>query len=130
MAQAAAGTGLIQKVDGLVGQKTVCNIPFRQLHTGAHNGLRHLHMMVCLIIALHAAQHVHGVVQRGFFHLYRLEAALQRLVFFDIFAVFGKRGGANHLNLAARKGRLQNIGGVHGALRIARTGDVMNFINE
>src|SRR2546421_155645 len=45
-----------------------------------------------------------------------LEAALERTVFLDRFAIFTGRGCADALDLAARQGRLEDIGGIKGAL--------------
>ena len=86
--------------------------------------------MVALVIALDALHQGNGVGKAGLFHLHGLEAALQRLILFDVLAVLGKGGGADHLNLAAGQGRLQDVGGVHRALGVTCAGDVVNLVNE
>ena len=86
--------------------------------------------MVALVIALDALHQGNGVGKAGLFHLHGLEAALQRLILFDVLAVLGKGGGADHLNLSAGQGRLQDVGGVHRALGVACAGDVVNLVNE
>ena len=49
-----------------------------------------------------------------------LEAALERGVLLDVLAVLVEGRRADDLNFAAREGGLQNIGGVHAALGVAR----------
>jgi len=60
-----------------------------------------------------AAQNLNGLFLGGFFHHNRLEAPLQGGVAFDVFAVLVQGGGANHLQLAARKRRLEDVGRIH-----------------
>ena len=56
--------------------------------------------MMGLVRALDALQHGHRIVDGGFLHFDRLEAALQRLILLDIFAVLAEGGSADHLDLA------------------------------
>ena len=63
-------------------------------------------MMMLLVIALDAVHHGKGVGHAGLFHPHRLEAALQRLIFFDVLAVLGKGGGTDDLNFATGEGGL------------------------
>ena len=53
-----------------------------------------------------------------------------RRVFFDILAVFGERRRADHLDLAAGKRRLQDVRGVHAALRVAGADKVVHLVDE
>ena len=59
-----------------------------------------------------------------------LEAALERGVLFDVLAVFVERCRADDLNFAARERGLEDIGGVHRALGVARADEVMHLIDE
>ena len=56
-----------------------------------------------------------GVLFVGRRNLHGLEAALERAVLLDGLAILGRRGRADALDFAARKRRLQNIGGVERA---------------
>ena len=106
MRQIAAGAGFVQQVDGLVRQKTVGDVPLAQGdHRRKHLG-GHLHMMVLLVVALDAVHHRKGVGYAGLLHPHGLEAAFQRLIFFNILAVLGKGGGTDDLNFPAREGGL------------------------
>ena len=63
-------------------------------------------------------------------HLDRLEAALERAVLLDGLAVFGRRGRADALNLAARERRLQNVGRVERALGRAGAHQRVQLVDE
>ena len=130
MAQVAAGTGLVQQVNGLIGQEAVGDVPLRQAHRRVQHIGGNLHLVVALVIALDALHQGDGIGNAGLFHLHGLEAAFQSLILFDVLAVLGKGGGADHLNLPAGQGRLQDVGGVHRALGIPCAGDVVNLVNE
>ena len=130
VAQVAAGTGLVQQVDGLIRQETVRDVALAQVDHRGHDGLADLHTVVLLVVFLDAADHLNGLGQAGLAHLDRLEAALQRLVLLDVFAVLGKGGGADHLDLTAAEGGLQDVARVHGALAVARAGDAVDLVDE
>ena len=59
-----------------------------------------------------------------------LEAALQRGVLFDVLAVLVEGGGADDLNLAPGQGGLEDVGGVHAALGVARAHDVVDLVDD
>ncbi len=76
--------------------------------------IRNHQMMMLFIGGADTFQNFDGLCLRGFIHLNRLEAALQRSIGFDVLAIFIQGRGADHLKLAARQGRLENVGRVHG----------------
>jgi len=82
------------------------------------------------VIVLDADEHLIGLLYRRLLDFYRLKAALKGGILLDIFSVFGEGRCADYLYLASRKGRLQNIRGVHRALRIACADEVMHLIDE
>ena len=45
-------------------------------------------------------------------------------------AVFVQRGGTNTVQLSPRQGRLQQVGGIHGAFRRTGADQGMQFVNE
>ncbi len=59
-----------------------------------------------------------------------LEAARQGGVLFDIFAVFIQRGGADAMQLAARQGRLEQVGSVHRPIRLAGAHQGMHLVDK
>src|SRR5690606_40681768 len=60
----------------------------------------------------------------------RLEAALRRGVLLQVLAVLVQRGGADGLQLAAGQHRLEDGGGVYGALRRARPDQGVQLVDE
>src|SRR5216683_862462 len=66
----------------------------------------------------------------SFFSLSRLEAALEGGVLLDVLAVLVQRGRADALNLAARQGGLQDVGGIDGAFRRSRAHQRVELVDE
>ena len=130
VAQVAAGAGLVQKVDGLVRQKAVGDVPLGEVHRRRHDLGGDLHAVVGLVILLDAVQHIDGVGDAGLAHLHGLEAALQRLVLLDELAVLGEGGGADDLNFPAGQRGLQDVARVHRPLAVARAGDAVDLVDE
>lgn len=50
----------------------------------------------------------------------RLETTLKRGILFDVLAILGERRRADDLNFASGERRLQDVGGIHAALGVAR----------
>ena len=63
-------------------------------------------------------------------HEHRLEAPGQRRVLLDMLAVLVERGGADAMQLAARQRRLQHVGGVHRAFRLAGADQGVQLVDE
>ena len=59
-----------------------------------------------------------------------LEAAFERRIFFNVFAVFVERGGADGAQLATGQRGLEHVGGVHGAFRGARAHQGVQLVDE
>src|ERR671932_106910 len=57
-------------------------------------------------------------------------SASQRGVLLDVLAVLVERGGADAVQLAARQRRLQQVGGVHRALRLAGADQGVHLVDE
>ena len=130
LAQLDAGAGFVDQVDGLVGQEAVGNVAVR-VRDREVDGVVGVGDGVELFVAvLDAEQNLDGVglVRRRNFD--GLEAALERTIFLDRLAVFAGSGGANALNLAARQGRLQNVGGVERAFGRSGADQRVQFVDE
>ncbi len=67
---------------------------------------------------------------RGLVDQHRLEAALERGVLLDVLAVLVERGRADRAQLAAREHRLEQVGGVDGALGGAGADDRVQLVDE
>src|ERR1700674_331072 len=130
LAQFHASTCFVDQVDGFIREKAVGNIAIRMRH-GKIDGLVGIGDGVEFLVAFfNSKKNLDGVgfVRRRNFH--GLEAAFQRAAFFNTLAVFSGRGCADALNLAARQGWLQDVGGVERAFRRARAHQSVQFVDE
>src|SRR6185312_9816951 len=59
-----------------------------------------------------------------------LEAAFEGAVLLDVLAVLVERGGADALDLAAREGRLEDVGGVDGPFRAAGADQGVQLVDK
>ena len=102
----------------------------RQHRRGHQGGVLDTHTVVDLVALAQAAQDRDRLFYAGLIDEDRLEAALQGAVFLDILAVLIERGGADAVQLAAGKQRLEQVRRIHGALGRARTDHGVEFIDE
>ena len=86
--------------------------------------------MVNLVLLLETAEDGDRLLDRGFAHHHRLEAALERGVLLDVLAVLGQGGGADRPQLAARERRLEDVGRVHRALGGAGANQGVELVDE
>ena len=86
--------------------------------------------MVNLVLFLDAAQYRHGLFDRRFAYEHLLKSALERGVFFDVFAVFIERGRTDSMQLAAGQCRLEHIARIKRALTRARAHDGVQLIDK
>ena len=98
--------GLIDEVDGLVGQETVGDIAVGERRGGDKRVVVNANAVIDLIALLQAAQDGNGVLDRRLVDHDGLEAALEGGVLFDILAVLVERGRADAVQLAASQHRL------------------------
>ena len=122
--------GFVDQVNGLIGQKTVGDIALAEHHRLTQHALGNGDAVVILVIMGNALQNLEGVLHIRFVYRHRLETALQGAVLLNMLAVFIEGGGANDLNFAAAQRGLQNIGGIHAALGIACTHNVMHLVDH
>ncbi|MPM37123.1 hypothetical protein SDC9_83729 [bioreactor metagenome] len=94
------GAGLIDEVDGLVGQEPVGDIPVGQGCGGDDGAVLNLYAVVDLIALLQTTKDGDGVLHRGLADQHRLKAPLQRRVLFNILPVFVEGGGPDAVKLA------------------------------
>ena len=122
--------GLIQQVNGLIRQEAVCDVPLRQHHALPGNLRGDGHPVELLVIVGDAPHDLRRLGHGGLRHRHRLEAALQGGVLFNVLPVLREGGGANDLDLPPGQGWLQDVGGIHGALRIPGAHQVVDFVND
>ena len=127
---ADARRGLVDQVDGLVGQLAVGDVAVRQRGRRDDRRVGDLDPVVDRIALLQAAQDRDRVLDRRLVDEHLLEAALERGVLLDVLAVFVERRGADAMQFAARERGLQHVAGVHRAFGLAGADHRVQFVDE
>ena len=127
---ADARAGLVDQVDGLVGQLAVRDVAMRQRGGGDDRRIGDLDLVMHLVALLQAAQDRDGVFHRRLVDQHFLEAALERGVLLDVLAVFVERGRAHAMQLAARERGLEHVAGIHGAFGLAGADHGVQLVDE
>src|SRR5438552_10226852 len=86
--------------------------------------------MVRFVLVAQPADDLDRLIHGGRVHHDRLEAPLQGPVLLDVLAELVQGGRADALELAARQGRLQHVGGVDRPLRAPRADDRVELVDE
>ncbi len=123
-------SGLVHRVDGLVGKCAVAHIAFRQFHTGFKSRFGVADVMMVLVFFLDIMEYGQSLLWGCRLDHYFLESAFERSVLFDTGAVFVECGGTDALNLTARQRRLEHIGGIHGSGGIAGAHYCVDLVDE
>ena len=122
--------GLVDEVDRLVGQEAVGDVPRGELGGGDEGRVLDLDLVVDLVPLLQASEDGHGVLDRRLADEDGLEPALQGRVLLDVLAELVERRRADAAQLAPGQGRLEQVGGVHRAIRLARADDQVQLVDE
>ena len=125
-----AASHLVQGVNGLVWQVTVCDVPARERHTGVDGLVGVLDAVVLLVFVLDVVEDLGGLLDRGGFHHDLLETPLQGAILLDVLAVFVQGGGADALNLTAGQGWLEHVGCVERSARSSGAHNGVDFVDE
>ena len=127
---ASAGTGLVDKVDGLIGQEAILDVAVGKVRGGLDSTLRIAHMVVLLVARLERGQDLDCVLDARLLDIDGLEATLEGRVLGEVLAELLGRGGANNLKGTARKYGLEHGARVDGALGRTGTDDGMHLVNK
>ena len=130
VADAHARARLVDDVDRLVGQVAVLDVATRQRHGGVQRLLGVAHLVMRLVLVAQALQDADRLLLGGLVDHDRLEAALERGVLLEVLAVLVDGGRADDLDLAAGQRRLQDGGGVDGALGRAGADQRVHLVDE
>ena len=123
--------GLVDKVDGLVGQEARGDVAVAQCGRRYQRGVGDAHAVVHLVAVLEPAQDADGVLDRRLAHQHLLETTFQRRVLLDVLAVLVECGGADQPQLAAGQHRFDHVARVHrGLAGRACTDDGVQFVDE
>jgi hypothetical protein len=121
---------LVDEVDRLVGQEAVGDVALAERRGGDRGAVLDAHAVVDLVALLEAAQDRDRVLDGRLADHHGLEAALERGVLLDVLAVLVERRRADGPQLAAGEHRLEQVGGVDGALGGARADDRVQLVEE
>ena len=124
------GAGLVDQVDGLVGQEAIADVAVGQLGRGDQRAVRDGHPVVRLVPVPQPLEDLDRVRDRRLGHLDGLEPALERGVLLQVLAVLVERRGTDGLQLAAGQHRLQDRGRVDGALGGTRPDEGVDLVDE
>ena len=127
---AGAGTGLVNEVDGLIGQEAILNVAVGKVRGGLDSTLRIAHMVVLLVARLERGQDLDRVLDARLLDIDGLEATLEGRVLGEVLAEFLGRGGADNLEGTAREHGLEHGARVDGALGRTGTDDGVHLIDK
>ena len=122
--------GLVDQVDRLVGQEAVGDVAVGQLGGGLERLVGDVHLVVLLIAVAQPLEDLHRLLGRGLVDGDLLEAALERGVTLQVFAVLLERRRADRLQLASGQRRLEDRGRVDRALGGTRADEVVELVDE
>src|SRR2546422_1650544 len=122
--------GLVDQVDGFVGQEAVGDVAVRQRRRRDDRIVGDADAVVNFVPFLEAAQNRDRVFDRRLTHEHWLEAPLERGVLLDVLAVLVQRRRPHDVELAARQRRLQHVGGVHRPFGLPRADERVQLIDE
>ena len=128
--EAQLGGGLVDEVDGLVGQQPPADVARAEPRRRDERAVVEGDLVVGLVPGPDAAQDRDGLVDGGLVEPYRMEAAFEGGVLLDADAVLVGRGRADDLELAPRERRLHDVGGVDSALGRSRADDGVQLVDE
>ena len=122
--------GLVHQVDGLVGQEPRGDVARRKLD-GGHDGLvLDPHLVVVFVTLLQAAEDRDGVLLRRLVDHHLLETAFEGLVLLEVFLELVERRGSDGPQLAPRKGRFEDVRGIHRPRRLAGADQRVDLVDE
>ncbi len=127
---AKPGRSLVDEVDGLVGQEAVGDVAVRKGRRGHDGAVLDADAVEDLVLFLEAPQDGDSVLHAWLAGEDLLEAAFQGRVLFHVLAELVEGSGADTVELSTGKGRLQQVGRVHGPLGGARAHQGVHLINE
>ena len=127
---AQAACGLIDQVDGLVGQEAVGDVAIGEVGSCHERAIGDVYAVEDLVLLLEATQDRDSVLDGGLGDHHGLETTRERRVLLDVLAVLVERGRANRMQVATGERRLEDIAGVHRTLGGTRAHDGVELIDE
>ena len=126
----SAGTGLVNEVDGLIGQEAILDVAVGKVRGSLDSTLRIAHMVVFLVAWLERGQDLDRVLDARLLDIDGLEAALKGRVLGEVLAEFLGRGGADNLEGTTREHGLEHGARIDGALGRTGTDDGVHLVDK
>ncbi len=101
--------GFVHKVDGLVRQEPVSDIPVRQIGGRNNRGVRHADTMVRLVATLQATENRDCIGNGWLIHENGHEPSCEGGVTFNMFAILVQSRRTDTVQFATRQGRLEEV---------------------
>ena len=127
---ASAGTGLVDEVDGLIGQEAILDVAVGKVRGGLDSTLRVAHMVVLLVARLERGQDLDRVLDARLLDIDGLEATLKGRILGEVLTELLGRGGADDLEGTACENGLEHGTRVDGALGRAGTDDGVHLVDK
>src|SRR5262245_47003654 len=102
----------------------------REYGSGNQSRVLDAYAVVDLIALAQAAEDGDGVFDGRLIDQYRLEAAFQGSVLFNMFAIFVESSGTDAVQLAPGEHRLQEIAGIHRAFGLPGSDNGVQLIDK
>ena len=125
-----AGGGLVDQVDGLVGQTAFGQVALGEADSGFDGLVADRDSVVRFVARPERVQDGDGVIGRGLVEVDGRETSLEGGVFLDVAAVFVQCGRADDVQFASSEGRFEHVGGVDRALGGAGADDRVDLVDE
>ena len=122
-------TGLVDEVDGLVGQEAVADV-LGALANGILDDLVAVSNLMELLVALpQTFENLDGLIDRGFGDVYLLEAAHDALAACEVAVVFVVGGASDEADVAPFEVGLEHVGGIVGAVVAAGSDHIVYLVD-
>ena len=122
--------GFIDKIDCLVGKKTIGDVPVGEGGCCYQGGVLNSNSVVNLIPLSKAAEDRDGILDGRFFHHDGLESTFEGCILFDIFSVFVQSCGPDAVEFTPGEHGFKHVSRIHGAFGFASSHDGVNFVDE
>src|SRR4051794_34159618 len=129
-ADAQPGARLVDEVDRLVRQEAVVDVAVGHVGRCDERRVGDRHAVVSLVAVTQTLEDLDRVRERRLHHLDGLEAPLEGRVLLDVLAVLVERRRTDRLQLTTGQHRLEDRGGVDGALGGTRTDERVDLVDE
>ena len=125
-----SGAGFVDEVDGLIGKKSIRNIPVGQGRGGNDGRVGDLHPVENLITLLQSTENGHCVLHGRLLHQHRLKPPLQSGILLYILSILIEGGGSYTVEFSPGQHGLQEVPGIHAALGLPCPHNGMEFVDE